>query len=372
MKKTIFFTVCLSALITFSASAKIWRVNNNSTIPADFTSIQAAHDGAMANDTLHIEPSGISYGNLTMTKKLTIIGNGFFLNENYNNQANLNRSIVNNILMRNGCSGSTIMGLVIDNINFQNGDCSGPCIAFITNNIIIERNYFTGAYLDPYHANQSISFENKGYVVGELANLIIRNNYIEGSISQPCSFNGCGNNSYYNISNLLISNNFVKQKISLINSTNCLTSGVVSNNILGDQNNNNGGGFNGCGLIVKNNIFNDTYNSSVGGDLFMIINNLSSSPTGFPAGVGNGNISGVDNATIFKGLIGNTTDSQWQLKAGSPAIGSGQNGEDCGMFGGTNPYKLSGLPAVPSVYVLSAPVNSSGNTLPIIISAKSN
>jgi hypothetical protein len=75
---------------------------------------------------------------------------------------------------------------------------------------------------------------------------------------------------------------------------------------------------------------------------------------------------------VFVGLTGHTTDSQYQLKAGSPAIGAGLSGEDCGMFGGNTPYRLSGLPNIPSVYFLGAPTTSNGNTLPVTISVKTN
>jgi len=76
--------------------------------------------------------------------------------------------------------------------------------------------------------------------------------------------------------------------------------------------------------------------------------------------------------TVFVGSTGQSTDGQWQLKEGSPAIGAGLSGEDCGMFGGNTPYHLSGLPNIPSIYKLSMPSTSNGNTLPVTISVKTN
>jgi hypothetical protein len=69
MKKIIMLTLCFAALTVFNSSAKIWRVNS-AGLPADFTTIQAAHDAAnvLAGDTLHIEPSTVSYGALVSTK----------------------------------------------------------------------------------------------------------------------------------------------------------------------------------------------------------------------------------------------------------------------------------------------------------------
>ncbi len=58
MKKLILLALCFTALTVLNSSAKIWRVNS-AGLPADFTTIQAAHDATtvLAGDTLHIEPS---------------------------------------------------------------------------------------------------------------------------------------------------------------------------------------------------------------------------------------------------------------------------------------------------------------------------
>ena len=74
-------------------------------------------------------------------------------------------------------------------------------------------------------------------------------------------------------------------------------------------------------------------------------------------------------STVFVGT--GSTDGQWKLIAGSTAIGAGVNGEDCGMFGGSNSYVLSGLPAIPAIYFFTAPAEG-GNQLPVKIKVKSN
>ena len=67
----------------------------------------------------------------------------------------------------------------------------------------------------------------------------------------------------------------------------------------------------------------------------------------------NGNQYNVNMANVFvdyNDTQGYSTDGKWQLKTGSPAIGAGINGVDCGVFGGVNPYVLSGIPALPHIY----------------------
>ena len=54
------------------------------------------------------------------------------------------------------------------------------------------------------------------------------------------------------------------------------------------------------------------------------------------------------------------------LKPNSPAKGAGSGGTDIGMFGGVNPYVLSGIPSVPTFYQLTAPSNTA-TTNPYVI-----
>src|SRR6187549_1803900 len=86
--KKLSLLIIFAILICGSCFAKIWRVNNNVGINADFTTLQAAHNGAASGDTLYLEGSPNSYGALTCTKKLAIIGTGYFLDQNLNLQAN--------------------------------------------------------------------------------------------------------------------------------------------------------------------------------------------------------------------------------------------------------------------------------------------
>lgn len=93
-----------------------------------------------------------------------------------------------------------------------------------------------------------------------------------------------------------------------------------------------------------------------------------------------GNQVNVNMNNVFD-LSNPSTDAKYQLKAGSPAIGAGVGGVDCGMFATPTtlppgytaalaPYKLSGIPNVPSIYQLDATVG--GNILNVTISTRSN
>jgi hypothetical protein len=67
-------------------------------------------------------------------------------------------------------------------------------------------------------------------------------------------------------------------------------------------------------------------------------------------------------------------DNGYFLKEDSPAIGTGMCNGDIGAFGngcGNDPYVLSGMPAIPSIFgAVTKPMGVS--TIPVNIKAKSN
>ena len=88
MKKHALLLAVLAVLLVNNIQAAIWRVNNNPGINANFTSFTAAQNVASNGDTLYFEGSPVSYGDITITKPLVIIGPGYFLTENLQTQAN--------------------------------------------------------------------------------------------------------------------------------------------------------------------------------------------------------------------------------------------------------------------------------------------
>ena len=90
----------------------------------------------------------------------------------------------------------------------------------------------------------------------------------------------------------------------------------------------------------------------------------------FPAGNGNKQNQVWENIFTLTG----STDGQYSLKAGSPAIGAGIGGTNCGIFGSTTPYRLSGIPSVPTIYALTSPQGGTPtvNTVQINLGTRSN
>jgi len=328
MKNKITILLIIAAFSILTANATVWRVNNNPGIDADFTNFTTAQNMASANDTLYFEGSTVSYGNIAITKPLIIIGPGYFLTENPQTQANLNNATFGTITFNTGSSFSKIMGLVITGT-----------ITINVGNIEIIKNKL-----------QDITFKS----TTSFSNIYIGDNYVssEGAIS-----NSSGSEI---INNIVISNNFFYGYyggIGLPNNFYC----VISNNIFNNSN------INVFNSTLINNIQPSgaqTLNNNV------YFNNIGNG-TQFPNN--NNNQQNVNMNNVFVGATGYSTDGQWQLKAGSPAIGAGNDGTDCGIFGGLTPYVLSGMPSIPAIYEINMP--ASGNNVSginVTVKAKSH
>ncbi|MBP6431552.1 MAG: hypothetical protein KA319_07290 [Ferruginibacter sp.] len=336
--KMIISLFAFALFCTITAQAKIWRVNNNSGITADFTTLQAAHDAATSGDTIHLEPSIATYGNLTMTKKLAIFSIGQFNSNNPGYQQSPAQSFCGNITINNdGANGSLISVRTEGEITI-----SGATVANIS---IINT------------AGMAPSMHWCFGVAGAINISGADNCIISKSWSARISISSGANNTI--ISNNLIGNGLnVDATSSAIVSQNVIYAVAVDNNCLTPSINNS---------TVTNNIFNKGGTSSFPNSTVSF--NMSSG-TNLPTG--NGNVNNVDMSTVFVDNNGGFIDNVYQLKAGSPAIAAGISGEDLGAFGGTSPFVLAVQPSIPSIYKLQVPATPSGNSMNVIFSTRSN
>lgn len=325
--------ICFAGHSTY---AKIWRVNNTG-VPADFTTAQTANDAAgVANgDTIHFEPSGTDYGSLTLSKRLVIIGNGYFLgsianNSNVDLQANTATSTIVNLYIVTGGSNSVIMGMTFNQVYIGYGS---P-----VNNLLFRRNRVNGSGLSFY--------------TGGSTNVQVMQCYIDGAVGQTASH-----------TNILMANNIIIQGVTFDGDDN----GTFQNNIL-----------HATGVAYASAFSNFTLRSNIllAGTISLNTciteNNLGSS-TQF--GTATGNQSNVDMSTVFTGYptIGvNSYDGRYQLQNPGPGIATGYAGVDCGAYGNTTAYVKSGMPDVPSIYKLLVPPIVTNNSLGVTVSTRIN
>lgn len=349
MKKMSGFILILSVIIlSLPAQAKVWRINNNAGVNADFNSISTAmgSSSVLNDDTLYIEGSATSYGGFGLYKRVVVIGTGYFLsgtNSNSGLQANSYSSSLGGgyVVFDSTGSGSKLIG--IDNFFMAVGASQGSA----TDNITITRCNFSGVgtYYGVSANTKMVGWKiNKCHITGYVGNSSmvmqdweVRNNIFTGGVDMSNSSN----------SNNLIRNNVFRGGVTLYNA-------YFANNIINNTT------FSVVNVTVKNNL-------CVG------------APTGFSSFVGTyNNVNNQTDAALFQGLTSNSTDGQWRLKAGSPAIGAGLTvggiTPDCGAFNAQDGYILSGIPNIPTIYSLTVPgsIPSGTATMNITVSTKNN
>jgi len=353
MKSTFLFALCF--FVQFTQAQTIRRVNNNPGVTGlnVYTTAQAAHDAANANDILIIEPSVNSYGDLTLTKPLKIYGNGYFLNTNVELKADQRGSIFGTIYFGTGSSGSSVYGIQCSVMT--NAICCENY--FVTNDLTIERCNIDIVSIAAPYSNNGLGVRTG---TSTISNLVFRRNFIRSSL---------GLNSYAptTINGVLISNNII----------NYLAMGTFAGQN-GIQN----------GAVINNTIINQFYtdnwlvNSVLDNNLFLSLASINFTNVSYSYNVssggaltgGVGNLANFDvNAALVGPGAGISNDEQYQIKAGSPLKTAGSGGTEVGAYGGATPYIVSGIPAVPSITNF-ANTGTGSNTTPVqvTISVKSN
>lgn len=350
MKTSIFtlLTAVMLLTVTNVATAKVWRLNNIPGISADFTSFATAQTVAVAGDTIYAEGSHISYGAITVNKRLTIIGSGYFLTVNDSTQAYPGATQFGDVTFSSGSQGSILTG------------CQTSTLTINTDDISIIRNYIyeTSSSADALEISASRS------------NILIAQNYIRHSYASSSSTNAFEISS--NCSNIVVTNNIILKGSSTTSTTTYpnyaifmspTSAATFTNNVIYGQfvayNSTLQNNIQGNGMVNRSSTYPNTE-----------LNNIGHS-TQFGALNGNQQLVSMTNVFSFTGTF--TEDRYFTLKAGSPALNAGVSGEDCGAFGGTLAYKLSGMPAIPAIF--GATVPSSGTTatgINVNIKAKSH
>ena len=359
----LFFAVLITCgLFAQQASAKIWRVNSNSnyngtslwgdnfggtsTYPV-FAQLANANSSNLVSsgDTLYVEGSTIAYDNVTFTKKLVIIGPGYFLTENPKVSNDVLSANVGEVVFNTGSQGSQLLGVTI--ISVYGIDIN-------VSNILIKR-----CKID-YSVTVTYNISDISIVQNYFTN--INNNNTSAIAVSPYGFP----------TNFVFNNNISKRTLLLAYSTTTYTAQECNHNVFD------------CPAIsgkpsiqlntgsFKNNILKTptaTVNIN-GGSNQNISYNISASSTG-QFGTANNNKVVTDMSTLF---VTGTSDGKYKLKTNSPGSHNASDGTDRGVFGGTSStdrYTLSGLAPIPVIYTFTTSGDATpANGLSVTISAK--
>lgn len=343
--KLILLVAFICLYISHSHAQTIRRVNNTPGVtgPNIYATVQAAHDAAAIGDIIYLEPSSTNspnnLGPSVCTKRLTIIGTGYFLPENASEPgmpADKREARVTTAQFNSGSAGSVAMGVVFIN---------DGTVYVRDANIKFERCYIVNIYLAAQVTGANLVSSSNNT---RIARCFLPTNPGSSINGQSWTVNGI---TYYP-SNCQIENCRIDGITDIRNSF--INNNILTYNLSGSE-----------GNVCKNNIFI----ASVSGNGSTYQNNIS---TGNSLPSGNGNVNNVNGSLLFITAT-SSPDKNYQLAPASPARSAGVDGVDCGIFGGATPYILSGLPPYPVINDLQ--VSGTGSTtvpLNVTISAKSN
>jgi hypothetical protein len=329
MKKIVLTCFFLYAALG-ALRAAVLTLNNNTPTPGQYTTFAAAQTAAAAGDTILVQGSPTSYGAITISKRLTIIGPG----HKPNTLSGLGATF-GPVTISDNLKGVGIYGIIV-------GDISGLTTAPYLKNVdslIIENVYFFGSV----------------FIGTDCNNILIRGSVFNGSIALNDS----------NATDLIVENNYVSSTVygglSLLN-WGGTGNKLVSNNIFA---------WSGAGSLVsgsirntifQNNIFYGlTANSGTQTDC-LYANNLSfghnSNNTLPPAGQGgSNNLVNTDpkivNIQLPTGASAFSYTRNYRLQADSPCKGAGIGGTDIGLYEPDYEFSMTGEPKRPQALTLN-------------------
>jgi hypothetical protein len=373
MKKTTILLIVLCFLTVFSSFAQtIRRVNNGSTASGlnVYATVQAAHDAAVNGDIIYIEPAFYngSVEIVNCSKQLTFIGNGFRIPDNLtaNSPADTRSATPLYFYLNSGSAGTKITAMNL-----------GYCEIKVPN-VTIDRCLITGQMRLSYTPSVGPP-PNYATTIGD--NFTITNCFIQynggsggsnvGAISSiPISL---GVNRFP--SGVVVKNNIADAGISLVGG---IESSTVSYNTITSE----------LGSVTSTAFSNNIVYSPTGGTgpnnipasypSCTFNNNISMHPTTvyFPAG--NGNQNQASTTGFFQNILttsqqGTNKDNWYSLGVSSPGLTAGVGSTQIGAFGGTTPYRLSGLPAIPIITnFVESGVGSTSTPLSVNVTVRGN
>ncbi len=327
--RILFSTLFVMACSTVAFST-IRVVDNNPANGNSYRTLQLALNASSAHDTIYMVGSQNNYGGGSVDIPIHIFGPGFLLTENPDSQARPLGAYVSTLYFRNSSTKSTVCGIYVytlldisvDSVEISRCYISSwdyNTISINCNQVTIKQCYLYRSY--PYSSSYVLLQITRG-------NVLLLNNNIENRDVIPVAINMQTSAGPLEAYNNIITGNAVVYNGNFMN--NVIRLGRWSGN--------------------SNTFFNNVCDST-------------QCPTG------NGNLQLVNMSTVFNDT--GTTENKLRLRIGSPAIGAGWGGTDCGIFGGPNQYIIAGLPPIPTITSFSGPAQGGTTSgLPVNIRAR--
>lgn len=341
-KKLLCQIISCFLLITIASAQTVVTVNNTPGETANYNDLQIAVNSVADGSIILLQPGPVSYGNVIINKRVSIIGAGYFLGLNPEpfTQAYLQSSITGWITFDIGSNGSQLMGLSMTGDVTINQRSRISCIK--TSNIIISR-----CMISPAGGVTTLIWADSS------SGITLQQNFIRtpAGFGNLITCNSRASNGIQFLNNIFENAGGFGHILPTEYFTNYATSVLFKNNVIPDVS--SPGFYPSATTLVNNIIFQGpgfVPISCIAADRNVGNANYQINPPG-PLGT---NITSAVMSDVFilnTGSVIYGPDGRYQLKPGSPAIGFGQGAIDCGAYGGGGSYVLSGIPIIPNIYL---------------------
>ncbi len=365
--KNIFIILILLLLANTVLKSNVITVDNKNPGMGQFNSLQAAHDAANSGDIIYLYPSPVPYSAITVSKQITITGNGF---------ETIEPSFYSSALI-----GELIITANFVKITSLDG---GFPIIIDANNVIIQRCRLCNISINPDHRDNKI---------------------IQNTLNASSSYESCisiDSNSGFLISNNIIESGSTSKNgvsgypccIFIKNSYGIIRFNYISSYPFQTQSSIYGTIVSGYGFLIENCTslliqYNLLYQGHISGSSHFYKNNISSNvqhlniyylgwewhreSQDVDMFSTSENTNKIDFSTIF--LNG------YHIIPGSIASSEGayktqllfDNAKEVGIYGGDTPFVDGGYPDIPVIYQFeAASIATRLNGVKVKIKAKSN
>ncbi len=332
--------LCLFALLApfVSLRAATWTVDNNTSHPADFRTIQDAVEAAAVGDTILVSGSNIDYPQFVMNKRLYIRGQAA-------STTNVGVTILGAVKLRDfgytsdpdyrHAGGSVLEGLTFNTVTVSHM-CAGVKMDRCLVKDSVSLDGCTGSLILNCRVESEIALTQAHAEVGSLIpGIYATDNTVVGTWAVGVLQSGSINTM---IENCVLGYYF--------------GSGSQTQGPVRISSNSPPFVFRNTILIGKQSVF---YYSS-GNSAAVFDHCLSISDSALPDENGNLSLAYSGFADVFQDATAYAIAAEtFLLKAGSPAIGAGTGGVDMGMYGGIAPFVPGQIPALPRILYLAVP-----------------
>lgn len=335
--KKLLLSLAVIVGVCSAASATTWRINSNPKAKAHFLTLQDAMSSldVKSGDVLMLDPG--AHAGATINKQVTIVGTGYLLADNKDWKETASASITSNLYLNS--DGCRVIGVSVSIVDVYGDNCVvdrcyGPVDISGAANASITNCYLTGISCG---GNDMPSYLVSNCII---AGIVDFDSYSSGTIKNCVIYGNCKSGYLVNVRKAEFYNNIV---------INTNTEYKVENEE----------------SVLYRNICTINFNESRGNTFTNNVINIDPEYAS-PVYTDNKCVGNVALTDVF--AWGEGLERRFMLSADSPAKGYATDGSDCGAFGGSTPYVLSGIPQFyPHITEVSIPTKTSDNKLKVTL-----